>query len=114
MTSADGEATALEVSGTDGFSATIYLNSQTHRPFLLEYGCLSRSRVAPGEAKTPLPSKPGSASELVWQRIPCGVYLDDFRQVSGLWIPHVWRHTQNGRPTWEWRFDKVRVVFARQ
>jgi len=111
----EGKADVLEAKGVGNFAARILLDQKSHRPLMLMYrGVAPRVMIqqqGPGpeggrgraEAPHDVPSPPAS------QVVDIVLYLDDYRPVDGVMLPHRWARSIDGKPTEEMIFKTIRI-----
>jgi hypothetical protein len=105
--SPDGTADVLTFTGRDDstFTAQLLLDTTTHRPLMLVYRGVAPRMVVRTErrpqtsADGPLPALP--AGDVV----DIQMFLDDYRQVDGLMLPHHVSRSVAGEVTEEWTFS---------
>ncbi len=108
----DGKADVIDIKGRDGstFAAKLFLDATTHRPLMLSYrGVAPRlvvqtQRAAPGsaparDAAQPLPQLP--AGDVV----DIELFLDDYKKIDGLLLPHHISRSIGGEIAEEWTFN---------
>ena len=112
----DGKAEVVDVKGPEGFSARLFIDTQTHLPLMLTYMApepriikrvMGAPRGAPpregsgeaeGRRRTPPPLTPEERERLEQERrtlestpqklIEYRVFFSDYRDVNGLLLPH--------------------------
>lgn len=119
--SPDGLADVVEIKATDGtsFTARLFLDRATHRPLMLTYRGASPRMVVqtrrldgpPPDGPPPppngarAPALPPPASEVV----DIEMFLDDYRAVNGLLLPHRIARSVAGEITEEWLFKSIAI-----
>lgn len=110
----DGKADVIDVKGRDGstFAAQLFLDTATHRPLMLSYrGVAPRlvvqtQRAEPGSAQprgtAPPPLPAGDVVDIA-------LFLDDYRKVDGLLLPHHITRSIGGEVAEEWTFNTFAV-----
>ena len=103
----DGKADVIDVKGRDGnaFAARLFLDAATRRPLMLSYrGVAPRMVVqtrrvergaAPPDAGAPAAPPPGDVVDI-------DMFLDDYRRVDGIMLPHHITRSVAGEVTEEW------------
>lgn len=111
----DGSADVLDVKGRGhAFAAQLFLDRQTHLPLMLVYRGVAprmvirtdRGQRSPGDPDprtTPPPSPPPA------DVVDITLYLDDYRRVEGILLPHHVTRSVGGAVSEEWRFSEFRV-----
>lgn len=85
-----GRADVLDVAGPAGFTARLFIHSQTHLPVMVTW------EVRP----------PGASPAAVVEH---RLYFADYRDVDGLRLPFRTRHAVGNETTEETTFDRVRI-----
>ncbi len=110
-------ADVVDARGPGSFAARLFLDQSSHRPLMLTYRgvapriVMSRQRVEgppPGaehmkEAERQVEA--GAPPEIV----DINMYFDDYRQESGIWLPHRVSRSIAGKPNEEWTFKTIAV-----
>ena len=108
--SPDGRADVLRVAGPTGFAAQLFLDKSTHRPLMLTYrGIAPQIRVQTRNADGPPPDSHGDAETLPRQMVDIEMYLDDYRPVDGILLPHHVSRAIDGQTNEEWTCKTIRV-----
>jgi hypothetical protein len=108
--SPDGRADVLEMKGAGAFAARIFLDKSTHRPLLLAYrGVSPRLVVTTVQRGEPPPSAgtPPVAGE--GDVVDIEMFLDDYKTVDGVRLPHHISRAVGGETTEEWTFTTIRI-----
>lgn len=108
--SPDGKADMLDVSGAGSPLARLFLDKSTHRPLMVTYrGPAPRvmtrvQRGAPpeGAASAPAGPPPAPIADIT-------VFLEDYKQVEGIWMPHRLSRSIDGKPSDEWIFKTIKL-----
>jgi len=110
--SPDGKADVLEVKGPNSFAARLFLDASSHRPLMLTYrGVAPRVVVQTQRGAAP----PPDASHGAPPQMPSGdvveitMFLDDYRAVDGVQLPHHLTRSVDGQPTEELTFKTIKV-----
>ncbi|MGH9330716.1 MAG: hypothetical protein ACRD09_09750 [Vicinamibacterales bacterium] len=107
--SPDGKADALELKGPDGLALRVFVDKKTRRPLMITYQ--GRARVIRTQTMTAgqrppagghgeVEATPPPLTEMQW-------FVDDFREVGGLWLPHRLVQAADGKTIEEWEFSKI-------
>lgn len=102
---ADGKADVLDVEGTCGLEARLFLDSSSHRPVMVEYsGSVPRmlTRTATG-AEAGAAAAPAPAPSPVRQ---LRLHLGEYREVKGVALPHRLSTEADGRTFEEWVVER--------
>jgi hypothetical protein len=127
--SPDGKAHVIDVTGTDGFAARLFIDEQTHLPLMLTYQGPQGRVMTRGGPRAGGPGADGRpqtrqlsdeqredlrrrAEEMQKQppvMVEHTLYFDDWREVDGIKFPHRLRRAVGGATTEEWSINKVRI-----
>jgi hypothetical protein len=111
----DGKADVIEVNGRDGntFAARLFLDAGTHRPLMLSYRGVvprmvvqtrrvERGAAPPDAAAQPAPPPQGDVVDIE-------MFLDDYRSVDGIMLPHHITRSVAGDVNEEWTLTSFAV-----
>jgi hypothetical protein len=107
--SPDGRADAMEVKGADGLALKLFIDKKTRRPLMVTYQgrppvirthTMTQGSQRPAEGALAAETPP--LTEIQW-------FVDDFRQVGDLWLPHRLVQAAQGNTIEEWEFSKIVV-----
>lgn len=112
----DGKADVIDVRGRDGntFAAKLFLDTTTHRPLMLSYRgvaprvVMQTRRLEPGSAPPAAPPA-DAAPQPAGDVVDIEMFLDDYRDVDGLLLPHHLTRSVAGEVTEELTFESVTV-----
>jgi hypothetical protein len=115
--SADGKADVLDAKGPGNFAARIFLDKSNHRPLMLAYKGVAprmviqtqRLDAPPDAAALKHADQAAAAAQPPPQAVDINVFLDDYRQVDGLWLPHHVSRSIDGTPMEEWTLKSFKV-----
>ena len=107
----EGKADVIDAKGAGSFAAQLFLDKKTHRPLMLAYrGAAPRVVVQtrggdgpPHENRDVPPSAPPP------QIVDIQMFLDDYKPVDGVLLPHHVSRSVDGKPVEEWTFKKVTI-----
>lgn len=114
----EGKADVIDVKGPNGFAAKLFLDKASHRPLMIAYrGVAPRMVVqtqrgagpgaavpAPGvEGRRDLPPMPAQ------EQVDINMFLDDYKSVDGVMLPHHITRSIGGEPNEEWTFKVIKV-----
>jgi hypothetical protein len=109
--SPDGKADALELKGADGLALRVFVDLKTRRPLMITYQgrppiirtqAMTAGQRPPIGGHTEMEGAPPPLTEIQW-------FVDDFREVGGLWLPHRLVQAADGKTIEEWEFSKIVV-----
>ena len=113
----EGKADVIDAKGAGNFAARLLLDQKSHRPLMLMYrgvaprvmmqtvqgpppgGGPGRGRGEPADMPAPPPP----------QVVDITLYLDDYRPVDGLMLPHHMTRSIDGKPTEETTFKTITI-----
>ncbi len=110
----DGKADVIDVKGRDGntFAAKLFLDVSTHRPLMLSYRGVAPRLVVqnrrverggpPPDASQPSPQPAGDVVDI-------DMFLDDYREVGALMLPHHITRSIAGEVSEEWTLTSYTV-----
>lgn len=110
--SSDGRADVIDVTGPGSFAAKLFLDQATHRPLMLAYrGVAPRMMMQTQRADGPgagpraeLPQPPPAP-----EPVDITMFLDDYKAVDGVMLPHHITRSIDGKPNEEWTFKTIKV-----
>lgn len=108
--SPDGRADVVDVKGPNSFAVRLFLDATSHRPLMLTYrGVVPRMVVQTQRGGTPPP--PAAAPMPPGDREPVEVtmFLDDYRKVDGVQLPHHITRSVDGEANEELTFTKITI-----
>jgi hypothetical protein len=116
----DGRADVIDVKGTDGFAARLFLDKQSHRLLMLSYrarqprvGMMTRrieganreeAEKAAREAEKNSHAQAQEAKEVEVQ-----VYFSEYQSVDGVSLPHQIARSIDGKVSEEWEIKKFKI-----
>ena len=119
---ADNEkADIVEAKGQGSFAAQIFLDKKSHRPLMMQYrGAAPRIVMQTQRADGPPdPNRPQHAADEAAARaagqqpppqiVDIQVFLDDYKQVDGILLPHHVSRSIAGKPNEEWTFKTIKL-----
>ena len=113
----DGKADVIDATGPGSFASRLFIDQKTHRPLMLAYrGAAPRmvmrtQRVdGPRRGDGPPPGAGAPAGELPPpQIVDIQLFLDDYRSVDGVMLPHHLSRSIDGKPNEDITFKTIRV-----
>jgi hypothetical protein len=107
----------LDAKGPGNFAARIFLDKSNHRPLMLAYKGVAprmviqtqRLYAPPDAAALKHADQAAAAAQPPPQAVDINVFLDDYRQVDGLWLPHHVSRSIDGTPMEEWTLKSFKV-----
>ena len=114
----DGKADVIAVKGAGSFAAQIFVDKTTHRPLMLAYrGVAPRMQIATQRGGGPAAASSGGehggadagAAPPEAQIVDITLFLDDYKPVNGLMLPHHFSRAAGGKTTEEWTFKVITV-----
>jgi len=115
--SADGKADVLEAKGAGNFAVKIFLDKSSHRPLMLAYKGVAPRMVIqtqrvdahPDAAALKRAEQAAAAAQPPPQVVDINMFVDHYKQVDGLWLPHHVSRSIDGTPTEEWTLKSFKV-----
>ena len=105
----EGKADVIDAKGDGSFAARIFLDKKNHRPLMLQYrGAAPRMVVQTRRADGPPPAGaaegrgdhgPGPDALPPPQIVDIQMFLDDYKSVDGVMLPHHISRSIDGKPT---------------
>jgi hypothetical protein len=115
----EGKADVIDVKGTGGFAAKLFLDKSTHRPLMLAYRGVAPRMVVqtqrgdgPSAVPRPAPgAEPGHGTPAAppAEQVDINMFLDDYKSVDGMMLPHHITRSIGGEPNEEWTFKTIKV-----
>jgi hypothetical protein len=112
---ADGKADILQVKGANSFAAQMFLDKTTHRPLMLAYkGVAPQMRVQTVQGPPPAGGRGGAEPSTDHAAPPptlvdIDMFLDDYRAIDGVMLPHHITRSIDGKTNEEWTFKTIKV-----
>jgi len=113
---ADGRADVIDARGSGSFSVRLFLDRSTHRPLMLAYrGAAPQMRIVAQRGGPPAAGGPGDAGRggieppTTPHIVDINLYLDDYKPVDGVWLPHHVSRSIDGKPAEEWTLSSFKV-----
>jgi hypothetical protein len=114
----EGTADVVDAKGPGSFTVKLFLDKKSHRPLMLQYrGAAPRLVMqtqqvqrgavhgAPPGSEQPAPQLPSDAPQIV----DITTFLDDYRSVDGVLLPHHLSRSIDGKPNEEWTFKTIKL-----
>jgi hypothetical protein len=113
--SADGRADVIDAKGPGSFAMRLFVDKSTHRPLMLAYrGASPQMRIVTQRGGPPSPNGHGDGRGAMDEPpapaiVDINLFLDDYKRVDGIWLPHHVSRSIDGKPAEEWTFTSVTV-----
>lgn len=106
----DGKADVLDVKGPAGFTARVFFDKKTHRPLMLSYrGAAPRMVMMTRRGDDP-PSAGATPAQLPPPEVvDIQLFLDDYKSVDGVLLPHHLSRSIDGKPAEEITFKTITI-----
>ena len=110
----EGKADVLDAKGAGNFSARIFLDQKTHRPLMLTYRGVAprlmiQTRQGPGPESGRGRGEPPQDAPPPAQVVDITLFLDDYRIVDGVLLPHRMTRSVDGKPIEETTFKTIKI-----
>jgi hypothetical protein len=116
----EGKADVIDAKGAGSFAARLFLDQKTHRPLMLQYrGVAPQMRIQTQQMQGPPdPERLRRAEQAAHQAagtspappvVDIALYLDDYKSVDGVMLPHHIARSVDGKPTEEMTFKTIKV-----
>lgn len=112
--SPDGKADVIDVTGPSSFAAKLFLDKSTHRPLMIAYRgvaprvVMQMQRGAPPPA-TATPDHGGQPQAPAPDQVDISMFLDDYKAVDGVMLPHRITRSVDGQPNEDMVFKTIKV-----
>ena len=106
----DAKADVIDAKGQGSFAVRLFLDKKTHRPLMLQYrGAAPRivMQTRRGDGPPPDPGQPPQPPAP--QIVDIQMFLDDYKPVDGVLLPHHISRSIDGKPNEEWTFKTIKV-----
>ena len=113
----EGKADVIEAKGAGNFAARILLDQKSHRPLMIMYrGVAPRVMVQTRQGPPPPDGGRGrgesphdAPAAVAAQVVDIILYLDDYRAVDGVMLPHHMARSIDGKPAEETTFKTIKI-----
>ena len=116
----EGKADVIAATGAGGFAAKLFLDQKTHRPLMLQYrGVAPQVRIQTQPIQgAPDPERLRRAEQAARdaagtpptpQIVDIALYVDDYKGVDGVMLPHRVSRSVDGKPVEEMTFNTIKV-----
>ena len=113
----EGKADVVDVKGAGSFAARLLLDQQSHRPLMLMYrGVAPRVMIQTQQGPPPPDGGRGGGepphdapAAPAPQLVDITLYLDDYRAVDGVMLPHHMARSVDGKPTEDTTFKTIKI-----
>jgi len=109
--SPDGKADVIDVTGPSSFAAKLFLDKTHHRPLMLAYRGVAPRVVMQMQRGGPPPAAATQAgpSPAAQDQVDITMFLDDYKAVEGVMLPHHITRSVDGQPHEEMVFTTIKV-----
>jgi hypothetical protein len=112
----EGKADVVDATGAGNFAARIFLDQKSHRPLMITYrGVAPRVMIQTQQGPPPEggrgrgePSHDAPAAPAP-QVVDIVLYLDDYKAVDGVMLPHHMTRSIDGKPAEEMTFKTIKI-----
>jgi hypothetical protein len=107
----DGKADVVDAKGPGSFTARLFFDKKTHRPLMLSYrGAAPRMLVQTQRGGAPPPAAGAAPDQMPPpQIVDIQLFLDDYKSVDGIMLPHHFSRSVDGKPTEEMMFKTIKL-----
>jgi hypothetical protein len=107
----DGKADVLDAKGPGGFAVRLFFDKKTHRPLMLSYrGAAPRMVVQTRRGDGPPPAAGAPPATLPPPEIvEIQLFLDDYKAIDGILLPHHLSRSIDGKPAEEVTFKTIKI-----
>jgi hypothetical protein len=107
----DGKADVVDAKGAGGFAARLFVDKKTHRPLMLSYrGTAPRMVVQTRRGDGPPPAAGSPPATLPPPEIvEIQLFLDDYKTVDGVLLPHHLSRSIDGKPVEDVTFKTIKI-----
>lgn len=107
----DGKADVVDVKGPGSFAARLFFDKKTHRPLMLSYrGAAPRMVVQTQRGDGPPPAPAQAPGQMPPPHIvDIQLFLDDYKSVDGVLLPHHLSRSIDGKPAEEMTFKTIKI-----
>ena len=113
----EGKADVIDAKGAGNFAARIFLDQKTHRPLMLMYRGVAPRVIVQTQQGPPPPdggrgrgeSGHDTPAALAPQLVDIVLYLDDYRAVDGVMLPHHMARSIDGKPAEDTTFKTIKI-----
>ena len=110
----DGKADVVDAKGPGSFAARLFFDKKTHRPLMLSYRGVAPRVIDADAARRTAP--PAAAARTRTRRrcpppqiVDIQLFLDDYKPVDGVMLPHHISRSIDGKPTEEMTFKTIKI-----
>jgi hypothetical protein len=110
---ADGKAEIVDVKGAGSFAVRMFMDKATHRPLMLQYRGIAPRMVMQTQRMPARPGgsevRPDSLPQPATDPIEISLFVDDYREVDGVFLPHRITRSIGDSPNEEWTFKTITI-----
>jgi hypothetical protein len=109
--SPEGQADVLDITGASSFAAKLFLDKSSHRPLMLVYRGVAPRMIMQtqrGDAP-PAPTRIEPPAQPPAEQVDINLFLDDYRSVDGVLLPHHITRSIDGQPSEDLTFKTIKV-----
>jgi len=106
----EGKADVVDAKGPGSFTARLFFDKKSHRPLMLAYrGAAPRMVVQTQRGDGPPPAGLAPGQMPPPQIVDIQLFLDDYKTVDGVLLPHHLSRSIDGKPAEEMTFKTIRI-----
>jgi hypothetical protein len=112
----DGKADVIDVKGPNGFAARLFLDQKTHKPLMLTFKgrkprVVMQTVSGPSKSQEEIEKriKDSEAEAAKQPEVEFQIRFSDYRDVSGVSLPHRLTRSVDGEVNEEWEMSKFKI-----
>ncbi len=107
----DGKADVVDAKGPGSFAARLFFDKKTHRPLMITYrGAAPRMVIQTQRGDGPPPAAGAAPGQMPPpQIVDIQLFLDDYKSVDGVLLPHHFSRSVDGKPTEDITFKTIKI-----
>jgi len=106
----DGKADVIDAKGPGSFEARLFFDKKSHRPLMLAYrGLAPRMIMQTRRGDGPPPTAATPDQMPAPQVVDIQLFLDDYKPVDGVLLPHHLSRSIDGKPAEEMTFKAIKI-----
>lgn len=107
--SPDGKADVVDITGPGSFAAKLFLDKASHRPLMIAYRGVAPRVVVQTQRGGPTPAAAHAGPPPAAEQVDINMFLDDYRPVDGVLLPHHITRSVDGQPSEDVTFKTIKI-----